>query len=228
MLWGFLHKVYTSALFQDVINLLFPRRCLLCGKGKSDVCLTCRQSLLYAEEREELAHKNIYSVLSYKDEKVRQIMWLLKYRNVRSLSSFCAEVLYEQLLEEISDRALFSNFTKPLLIPIPLSKKRRRFRGFNQSEDIARELALRIPECELLSHVLVKTKETPAQMSIHSKTKRRRNVAGCFTVYDPGAVRGRNIILIDDITTTGATLSEAHKVLRQAGAREVLAYTVAH
>jgi competence protein ComFC len=149
------------------------------------------------------------------------------------------------------------NFVSPILIPIPLSKKRRRERGFNQAELLCREI-IKIQKknrltpdpspyqgegCQrrgevftLATNILIKIKETEHQALIKDRNRRLKNLEGTFAVKNhrpnekekANFLKGKNIILIDDITTTGATLSEARRMLRASGARKVIAFTVAH
>jgi len=81
---------------------------------------------------------------------------------------------------------------------------------------------------QLANNILIKPKETEHQARIRDRRERLKNIAGSFAVKNNEKIKGKNIILIDDILTTGATLSEAKKVLKQAGARKVIAFTVAH
>ncbi len=129
---------------------------------------------------------------------------------------------------ELGDELYFDEFQKPLVIPIPLTRARKRERGFNQSELIARELVALENTFELRTDILEKRKETRAQATIRNRAERLNNVVGCFSVSAPSAARGRNIILVDDIYTTGGTMSEARAVLEKAGAQKILACAVAH
>jgi len=173
---------------------------------------------------------NTYAVFAYQNSVVKEALWALKYKRRTVIAKLCADILYDRMLEELSDMRTFHDFTNPLLIPIPLSKKRLKERGFNQSELIAREIFRNDGgrSFVLVDQVLHKTVDTQSQMSIKDKKKRAENIRGCFMVSNQGRVRGKNIILIDDITTTGATLNEARRVLLGAGARKIIAFTVAH
>lgn len=108
---------------------------------------------------------------------------------------------------------------------VPLSRKRLRKRGYDQARLLAEELS-RISGvgcCRLLQ----KTRNNPAQSGTGSAEKRRANVSGVYRAADEDQVKGKSILLVDDIVTTGATLSECARVLISAGAREVKAVTVA-
>ena len=150
--------------------------------------------------------------------------------------SVFAENIYDKIIEELSEMSLLQNFTAPILIPIPLSSKRYRERGFNQAELICIELVkiskTRGEVFTLAKNVLIKIKETEHQARIKDRSVRLKNLVGSFAIKNQEKnsefLKGKNIILIDDITTTGATLNEARKILRQAGVRKVIAFTVAH
>lgn len=154
---------------------------------------------------------------------------MLKYRNKKGIADVLAKAAYDRLLEELSDLAVFENFNNPILIPIPLYKKRLKKRGYNQAELLAREITKRSDNVfALATNVLHKIRETKSQVEIRDKKERLKNLRGAFAVKNPETIHGRNIILIDDVTTTGTTLNEAKKVLEKAGARKVIGVTVAH
>jgi competence protein ComFC len=132
-------------------------------------------------------------------------------------------------MEELSELSIMENFQKPIFIPIPLSSSRLRERGFNQAELLCREiLNQNINLGILIKNVLIKNKDTLHQAKIRDRSKRLRNLTGSFAIKNPEIIKSRNIILIDDVTTTGATLSEARKVLKKSGAKKVIAFTIAH
>jgi ComF family protein len=110
-------------------------------------------------------------------------------------------------------------------VPVPLSKKKLRWRGFNQAEEIAKELAnfLKIP---LISDCLIKTKETKDQVELSEK-ERKENVKGAFYIKNKEKIAGKNVLLVDDVFTTGATMEEAAKVLNEAGSEKIVGVVVA-
>ncbi|MEK7588375.1 MAG: ComF family protein [Patescibacteria group bacterium] len=178
-------------------------------------------------ERENLDW--IYSIYDYRDPLIKRAIWLLKYKGKKSLSKVFATSIYLNTLEEISEMMLLENFKNPILIPIPLSKKRYRERGYNQAELIARELLLLSPETfTLKKDILTKIKDTIHQAHIKDRKQRLKNITNSFNIKNKESIKNRNIILIDDVTTTGATLSEAKKVLKENGAKKIIAFTVAH
>ena len=170
------------------------------------------------------------ALFDYRNELARQAIWEIKYRkNEKILGSFC-KIFYEYMLDEIADKALFSDFKNPILVPIPSSKSRLKERGYNQCELIAEELA-RIDEGKnfaLCLDALEKIKDLPSQTSLKNRNERLSNLKGCFRAANSDKISGDNIILIDDVITTGATMSEAKKTLLRAGARQVLCFALAH
>jgi len=118
-----------------------------------------------------------------------------------------------------------SNGADFLLIPVPLAKRRIRWRGFNQAEEIAKNLAeyLEIP---LINDVLIKTKETLPQIDL-AEEARKENIKGAFLIKNEEKIKGKKILLIDDVYTTGSTLEESSRILKKAGAREVWGAVVA-
>lgn len=173
------------------------------------------------------AGPGMMSLFDYRDPMIRDAIWELKYRGNKRVATLLATVMYDELLAFLEEYAPLTNFTEPLLIPIPLSKQRERERGFNQSKLLTDVL------CKLdsdrnftYSPALTKARHTPSQTRTTGRAERQKNLRGCFVANS--LVTSRNIILIDDVATTGATLLEAKRALRGAGARRVIAFTVAH
>jgi ComF family protein len=213
-----------------ILDIVFPVKCILCGKTGTDLCLNCLKDSPSAERE---SAKWIFPLYDYRHPVIKKSLWLLKYKGKKRLVSIFAEILYEKILEELSDLSIMENFYNAILIPIPLSFKRYHERGYNQAELICREL-IKINnlrhgvDLKLENNILIKSKNTEHQARIKDRRARLKNLSGSFAVKNEGLIKNKNIILIDDITTTGATLNEARKVLKQAGARKVIAFTVAH
>jgi competence protein ComFC len=111
------------------------------------------------------------------------------------------------------------------LVPVPLDRRRKRERGFNQSQRLARELA-RTRRLKVLERCLVKTKAVPPQTTLEGPA-RETNVRGAYAVRGSTKVRGKVVLLVDDVFTTGSTLRECSRVLKDAGAKDVRALTLA-
>ena len=166
-----------------------------------------------------------YAAYGRYDGALRELIHLLKYNGVRP----AAQVLGRMLAE--AWRSLEPSFgpDSVLVVPVPLFKGKRRQRGFNQAELIA-GAALKLYSAngrlQLASGLLQRIRATQSQIGLTSH-QRRENLRGAFSVARPQEVTGREILLVDDVYTTGTTASECAKVLRRAGAAKVWVVTVA-
>lgn len=169
----------------------------------------------------------ITTLFRYKDNRVRAIIWELKFKNNTRPVGAVASLLYEEILSLVSDILVFEADARFLLIPIPLSPLRRAERGYNQCEYICRAIVEHDASRVLLyaPQWLEKIRETPDNKKA-SRQERAQNLSGCFAA--DGRVAGTYVILIDDVVTTGSTLSEARQTLLSAGATNVLALAIAH
>lgn len=235
-----------------ILNIVFPVNCVSCGEKGFDLCIKC---LLDSPSAERESANWIFPLFDYRHPPIKKSIWLLKYKGKKRLADVFAEVLYGKMMEELSELSVMNNFREPILIPIPLSKRRYRERGYNQAELICKEL-IKIQKRDYLTppsaplslirrgvegevsilnenfvlkkNILIKIKETEHQVNIKDRSARLKNLSNSFAVKNPEIIKGKNIILIDDVLTTGATLTEAKKILKQSGARKIIAFTVAH
>ena len=215
------------SFLNTILNLVFPINCICCGKNNVNLCIKCMSSFPEAE-RESLEW--VFPLYDYRHPPVKKAIRLLKYKGKREFAKIFAEIIYGRIMEELSDFIIFNNFQKPILMPIPLSKKRIRERGFNQTSLICAEL-VKLDKNQnfiLEKNILTKIKNGEHQANIENRQERLKNIVGSFSVKNPESIKGGNIILIDDVTTTGATLNEAKKTLRKAGAKKIIAFAVAH
>jgi len=210
---------------KNTLSFLLPENCLSCGKDGISLCEECAAAL----PRGFSPDGKTAVALEYGDRRVKRSLWLFKYRNRRGLAKTFAGILRDTLAEELSELRQMKNFTAPLLVPMPISARRLRERGYNQAELIAEELSVLFGgELPLLTDVLIKTKHTESQVETKSRKKRLENLRGSFGVSDKAAVRGRNVVLLDDIVTTGATLAEASRALKEAGVKKIFCVALAH
>lgn len=156
---------------------------------------------------------------------LRELIHLLKFGGMRPAASVLGRMLAEAiatLTPELSEESV-------AMIPVPLHRAKLRLRGFNQADLIARA-AMKVLAAPARLHlrmgVLERTRETVSQIGLTSH-QRRINLRGAFRVAQPEAVKGREALVIDDVYTTGATVSECARVLRRAGATKVWVATVA-
>jgi len=166
------------------------------------------------------------TLFRYKDPLIRRMVWLLKYRRNQNVANLFASIMSEYITETLGDAYLFENFEKPWLIPMPLSRKRAQERGFNQTELLADAIYEQSGDFLVLKKgALKKIRETKPQTKLTRK-ERLINLKDSFKAQSD-IVSGKNIILIDDVITTGSTMKEARRALRHAGAKKVLCIAVA-
>ena len=171
-----------------------------------------------------------YSFFVYRNSAVRNMIWRLKYRGNKNVADLFAKRMYDQLCEELTELTEWSNFKNPTLVAIPVSRHKMRLRGFNQSAAICKALAV-IDENRFFNYkpnVLYKIKDTKSQARVKDKKSRLQNLKDSFAVKDKTLIENQNIILLDDVLTTGATLTEATNMLKNAGAKHIIWVVVAH
>lgn len=209
-----------TAVLKIVLDIAFPR-------SRRDAAV---DTLTVSSLAPRLAPKHVCSALTlfdYRDPLIRNMIWMLKYRgNTRALQ-LCAALLHETLVGERADE-LLPDTAQFVIIPIPLSRKRLRHRGFNQTALLGEALAAHAPHLwEHQSDTLIKIRETAPQSSL-PRVRRLTNVAGAFSVTHAEKIRDRTVILLDDVITTGSTVRAAARVLEQAGAKRVMPVALAH
>ena len=208
------------SILESLTSLLFPPRCAFCGKtGVHGVCPDCEGALPYCKtplhERSEIGA--CLAPLRYEGI-VREALLNYKFHGSQSRCTGFGDILAQAAAEHFGGQF-------DIVTYVPVSKKRKAERGYDQSYLLAREMCRRWdtqPET-----MLQKTKNNPAQSSLSSREERQKNVVGAYTAVNEDKIRGRRILLIDDILTTGATLREAARVLRAAGAEKVICATLA-
>lgn len=173
--------------------------------------------------------KDIYACYDYRDPLIKKAIWKLKYSGSKHLGEVLGKLLYESMLEDIASLKMFSGGEKISVIPVPLSRERFRRRGYNQAEIIAKSFC----DCDkenliLEKNLISKKSDTIAQAKISNRVKRIKNIKNAFLVNKKELVTAKTIIVIDDVTTTGATLLEIIKILKSSSAKRVLGYAIAH
>lgn len=177
----------------------------------------------------ELKNHQYQALFQYKNKLTRKAIWAIKYNKNQKIINKFSNLLYEFIVEDITDKIIFSNFNNPLLIPIPMHKKNLNERGYNQSELIVKEI-VKIDDnknFDLSLNALLKIEETPHQSELKNKNDRLKNLKKCFWA-NTEKVRNRNIILIDDVITTGTTMNEASRTLKLCGAKKIIGFSLAH
>lgn len=211
-----------NQLEQGALNFLFPRRCPFCNQhigNKELICADCEKKLPYTGDRavRQTSWGRVAAPLYYEDA-VRRAILDFKFKGrmgglpcFGSLTARCAA-------EEFGGE--FDAITW-----VPVSRKRLRRRGFDQARYLAGSLCVEwhVEPQETLRKIL----DNPPQSGLEDADARRVNVLGAYEAVHPERIAGKRFLLVDDICTTGSTLGEAARVLRQAGAADVLGLTLA-
>ncbi len=224
-------------LKEALADLLFPPRCVGCGRGGSFLCPPCQAGLPRAQATLcphcgrplrpgeaclpcrpwPFAVDGIVSPLLFEGA-VREAVHGFKYANFRALAASLASLLADYLEA--------NPLPGDVLVAVPLHRGRLRERGYNQAALLATELGRRLRR-PVVEGCLVRHRPTPPQVRTASVEERRRNVEGAFGCRD-GRLQGQRVLLIDDVYTTGATLNACAQALKDGGAPEVWGLTVAH
>lgn len=212
-------------IFDRVLSLILPKN----REVEHIESMSGEEILLNLPKADEIKDSRLKAMFQYRDKTVKSAIWAIKYSANKIITERFSELLYEFILEDLSDEIMFSNFTKPLVIPIPAGKNSLKERGYNQCELITNSIILIDNEgnFEINTKALKKIKETAHQSKTKNKSERLKNLQDSFSA-DSKIVSGRNIILIDDVITTGATMNEASRSLKSAGAKKVIGFAIAH
>src|SRR3989344_1023077 len=216
---------------EKLLNVLFPSKCLICRTGWGLICQDCLNETPLSENKiclvcgrpseSGVTHtacmgknhpKQFISFFEYEDS-VRKCIVLSKYHKkyfslIRSLAKHAFSVW--------PDNKMYRNY---VVVPIPLSKEKLKSRGFNQAEKLA-EIVAKSLDLKMNSSVLKRVRNTKTQYQM-TRIERFENLKNAFET-DVSKVRGQNIILVDDICTTGATFLSASKELSEAGAENII------
>lgn len=237
-------KLPSLAVIKNVaLDVLFPPLCFACEKNlapeekEHNVCAACLASIALfdmlfcsvcgmrlpgnAKFCHPAAPYMLGSATSYRNEAVQKLIWRLKYEKLKTAAAPLAELLRRYL------NALDFSFVDFTVVPVPLHPERLEKRGFNQAELLATAIAKTL-DIPLVVNVLRRVKATPAQAKMRDRKERAENLSGAFDIAAGNkTLRGKNIVLVDDVFTTGATIGEAVKTLKSAGVKRIIALTVA-
>lgn len=215
-------------MFSRLLALFFPVRCACCGAAlpHDDACRVCpacagRIRLASGPVLRPVNFRHVEFIRSgcVYEGPARELLRKFKYGGRDYLSGFLAKTLIYALNSE-------PRFAEAdAVVAVPLHWTRRLARGYNQSELLAREAAQYLGK-PLLRGALARSRKTLPQFHL-SRAERLENLRGCFSVRGRAAVKGKKLLLVDDICTTAATLEECARALRKAGASKVFGLTAA-
>lgn len=224
-------------------DLIFPIECIFCRDGGKWVCNSCFNKLRFKTSQTcpRCGKKNINNKIcphcsslfyfnkltivgDYNDEKIKKVIKLLKYKFIKDLSKNLSDYVALFLSEKNEKDIKKIYHQNTILIPIPIHKKRERWRGFNQSELIGRRLAKKL-DIPIEDNKLKRIKHKKPQ-TVLKREERIKNIKNCFS-WEGGSLENKKILLLDDVITTGATLNEAARILKEKGAKRIEALAVA-
>lgn len=222
--------------FTSLLDILYPKLCITCEAQlqvtENQICTSCLMDLPYTDthkvglmalENKFIGRVEITKIFSFvrfsKKSGVQKLLHALKYKENEKIG-FDIGVYYGKLIEkEIEEYHL------DYLLPVPMHPKKLRKRGYNQAEIFANGLTKSL-QIETITNILVKTRETVSQTK-ENKQERFENIKGSFEIKDERAIAGKNIGIVDDVLTTGATLEEIAQMLKKAGVAKVFIITIA-
>lgn len=204
-------------MFQRILTLLFPPKCVLCkeflSKEETDFCHNCRKNAPeFQKSNLRLSFVAGWTAVWYYRDTVRGSLLRYKFSGRRSYAPAYGRALAMKLQKEH-----WADFD--ILTWVPIAPLRRLSRGYDQVELLAEFTGLELDMIPVKT--LQKIRNTPPQSRIRDAARRRANVLGAYRAIDPENFRGKRVLLLDDIITTGATASECARVLLTAGAKEV-------
>lgn len=205
-----------------LLDILFPRRCIFCrkvlSKEETDLCHNCRaETQIVGKQNKSIPFIAGWLCVWYYKDNVRNSILRFKFYNARSYATYYAKALAMRLLEEQVEFDILSY--------VPTGWLRKFFRGYDQvvllAEAVGKELSTPVIP------TLVKVRQVAPQSRIKRPSARRANILGAYKAVNMDVFRGKRILLLDDIITTGSTSSECAKTLLTAGAKEVFCGAIA-
>ena len=218
-----------------IFDFFLPRFCISCKNKLSlnevIVCENCYNRVevtpikrIEAEYKRKFAQEKVISdfhsaFIFHEGQEIQALIHSLKYDKNYKVGNFLGKVTSELLLDKIA------SWNCDIIIPIPLHSLRKADRGFNQAREIAKGISKNI-NIPMKANILKRVRFTKTQTKLNLK-ERKENIEGAFKLNNFKDIKGKNIILIDDVITTGATITECAKILLIGGANKIYALSVA-
>lgn len=240
---------YPQRIINFVLDTVFPVICLGCGSfstlnRKNYLCKSCLRLIPIKKDLECIGCKmksllgktcpgcrswyidQLLVVADYKNKILEKIIKALKYRFVVDLAESIRPLIKKYVYFLAKEKHFNIIADSPIIIPIPLHYRRLNWRGFNQAEVIA-EIIAEITNLGTENTALTRSSTSKPQVEIDKKSERLENMNNQFRVFTDKKIKGKTLLLIDDVCTTGATLNECARILKEAGAKKVIGFVVA-
>lgn len=222
-------KIQKALIFlcKKLESIVFPTCCLICGKlTKEILCNKCEKEIYEKaifkieknSDKEKYFDKYIY-IFNYKD-KIRNLILDYKFNGKSYLYKIFSKIIIKN--EKIC--GILKKYD--IIIPVPIHKNRKKHRGYNQSELIASKISSKITNLKFENKVVEKIKNTLPQSSLTRK-QRKENVQNVYKIINKEKINNKKIIIFDDIYTTGNTVNEISKILKENNAKEIIILTIA-
>lgn len=228
-----------KTLGKRVADLVFPVLCVVCGTEGSflctdcqvklprlekQICVSCKKPAPFGKTHPDCITRNILdgtiSALPYAHPDIKKVISTFKYQFILDL----AEPLSLMIIQAIKNQELDNYFSEFIILPVPLHKRRLSWRGFNQAELIGQALGKNL-RIGFSNDLVFRSRFTKPQVDL-TANDRKINIQNAFEIMRP--VKNQKFLLVDDVITTGSTLNEIAKLLKNHGAVQVWAVTVAH
>lgn len=217
-------NIEVITILDFLLDIIYPNVCGFCGKiNINSLCDDCYLKISKILD---------YNIVEVKDKNFSKHIYLGKYdgefrNNILAYKFSEKSYMYKTFAKLILKNEKICRIIKSydIIIPVPIHKERKKDRGYNQSELIAKEIAKNVKEIKYVNP-LIKIKNNERQ-SLLKKEERKQNVKNVYQIQNRQIIEGKRIVLFDDIYTTGSTVDECAKVLRQNGAKDIIAFTLA-
>lgn len=236
-------SIFLVSILQQILNLIYPSNCINCNTSlkfyENYVCDLCLNKIEFIEKSCIICGKPLnaseikcgeclvdlpifkkaISIANYNGI-IKNIIIAFKYKKREGISKIIEKIIFQYL-----EKNYFFNKNIDLIIPVPLHKSRLKQRGFNQSEILAKIIKKKYSF--KIEKSLIRIKKTRPQVELNIK-ERKDNIKNAFILKIPEKIKDKNILLIDDVYTTGSTIKECSKVLQKAKAKTIYVLTFAH
>ncbi len=223
-----LYTLRIMSFVEELLNMLFPERCIGCEKSGSALCAICERTIT---TKPHALSSTVAVLFDYRNPLVKKAIWALKYHHRKSLGKYFGVALYREFFKQLAHGSKKAR-EEIFVIPIPSGAKGMSTRGYNHASIIAKTIA----ECArgdnlpitFSDQLLYKKRENAQQVAVIGKSGRQENVRELFGLRHGEMIRGKTVVIIDDVITTGATAREARRALKEFGPKRVLTIAVAH
>lgn len=212
-------------ILECVLNFIYPPICGICFKeNEKYICNDCLEMLKFISKNKKEKYKSKY---------VEELLYIFDYEGTIRQKILDYKFKDKSFLHSTFSKLILNNeenikFIKSydILIPVPIHKKRMKERGYNQSELIAKDIVSEIKNIKFEKKVLIKTSNIAPQSSLNKK-QREDNIKNVYRVKNKEKIVNKRILILDDIYTTGSTVNECAKILKEAGCKDIGVITIA-